>query len=144
MKKYDESLSQYIADAVEVMPKQCWRNALLAAHALLAMGNDDVRYVEGYVVIEVGRVHISGADPVDTAGVCLPIEHGWVTVGDSVVDVTLNGLRAPKAFFPGVSWDGEEAIKLALGNTLPLFISQGGALKMQRAAEAAFTWISEA
>lgn len=64
-------LAEDLASRVNPIPKQCYKNSLLAMHALDGTPAQ-VTYVEGHV-------HWNG----------LYIEHGWLVVDGLLVDVTL-------------------------------------------------------
>ena len=68
--KLDIEQSKAIADKVDIKPKECFRNALIALSVL----PDNAIYVEGYCVSQ------------DDA---LLIEHGWIELDDSIIDPTL-------------------------------------------------------
>lgn len=106
MKDKDES--RRVARLIGAESKQCWRNAALAA---VATGSS---YVEGMAVLK--RFN-------------LPIEHGWIEQGSTIIDPTLpdddleyfagfvlpsDGIRAGIAYPIGFASEGmNNARKLA-------------------------------
>jgi hypothetical protein len=96
---YDVGRSLAVAEAIELEPRACYKNALLAFLTL-----DELRggsYVEGFAVPDFGRIR-------------LPLEHGWVELADgTVVDPSLAALgHADVAFFPAVRLSWQRARRL--------------------------------
>ena len=83
----DKTLSDRIADSIDVDPRDCWHNAWLA---LVCLQLHSALYVEGWVVAD-----------------SLLIEHAWIEVGNRIVDPTL--YRRKTTYFPGMRLDRRTA-----------------------------------
>ncbi len=103
-KPVDRELSRHAHLAVSAEPKGCWRNAILC---LLHMPNPGVQYVEGWVV--------QGG---------LYFEHGWLETPDAVIEPTLTA-PGETAYYAGVRYGKDEALRLAPSGALPIVARAG-------------------
>lgn len=91
--KLNRKRSRELAERVGAKNKQCWSNALLATSLL----GDEARYVEGWVVTDLG----------------LLVEHGWVQWRGQILDPTPTYHERQRRcrYFPGVRFTLREAVR---------------------------------
>lgn len=75
--RMDREEAVRLASLIGSQPKECFKNS---AVALFASSEEGMVYVEGIAAILEGMLFI---------------EHGWLQVGDRIIDVTLPDLEAP-------------------------------------------------
>ena len=86
----DVCASQIAAALISASPMQCWYNARRLIEAVEEYA--DANLVEGYALLEDG----------------VPIEHGWVVVGQRIIDPTLP--EEACEYFPGLEFSGRGEI----------------------------------
>ena len=105
-------LSKQWANAVDAKDKQCWANSVKAAYTFQAI------YVEGWAV------------PTYSAGLSLPIEHGWCIFNGEIIDPSPAMLKQECEYFPGVEYSYELLIELI-----------GTQLNASNSVEPPFVWL---
>ena len=119
MRTINRALARDLAEAVDAVERACWRNALLA---LVACDDPAAVYVEGWTICPPGNV----------------IEHGWVEIGDQIVDPTLWQLDSlsPIDYWPGARYDKPTIAAILdaspLGLDLPIVWGKGKGAKGYR------------
>lgn len=103
---FDVARSLKVAKTIEIEPKACYKNAILAMiyHRELQRG----RYVEGFAVLTVGAAQ-------------LPIEHGWLALPDGrVIDPSLAVLgHTDVVYFPAITLTAKR-VAILIRDELPL------------------------
>ena len=86
----DVAESWRVRNRVHAVPKQCWFNARKTV--LMLDEYADSSYVRGWAILKCG----------------MPIEHGWVVRGDTIIDPTLPEMVT--RYFPGLEFQGRSEI----------------------------------
>jgi hypothetical protein len=113
----DWQRSQELADLIEAEMKACWSNASLALLRAGAVGQRDLVYCEGWIVL---------------GGVPIPTEHGWLQTDSGViVDPTLvlvPGERdEPATYFAGVKYTFDDVYRSLINQrATPPFVWEHG------------------
>jgi hypothetical protein len=107
--KINRVLSEILAEVIEARMKQCYQNSITTLlYLAITCRAKNVRYIEGYLFI------------MDQFW----IEHGWLTLDDEIIDVTLHDTKEEE-YSPVYIYEADEAIRLRMKKTpsfsLPLF-----------------------
>lgn len=122
--------SRHLAIQIEAKQRECWKNAVLSVLVLDNLYRESI-YCEGFVL---------------RPGLPIPIEHGWVLYGDTILDPTLvlldNATVRDNFYFSASTYGREELESFVweLGEDeslmLPLFLYRGGKTALASHGEA--------
>lgn len=109
VKRHNRALARQLGAAARAEAQQCFRNAVLALSAY--DGDQPAFYIEGVLTVWHGLMEI---------------DHGWLEIGDAIVDPTLDDCEATD-YYPVFRYSMKEVLKHChRRRTLPYYVHQEG------------------